>query len=66
VIRLVIAPTRPEAGMLQMAGGQSGHFLSPHFKDQQRDWAAGAPAPFLAGATEAEFVLQPAANAIRK
>ncbi|HEY8521746.1 MAG TPA: penicillin acylase family protein [Gammaproteobacteria bacterium] len=60
VFRMVVAPARPADGILQMAGGQSGHFLSPHFMDQQADWAAGAPAPFLAGETAARFRLRPA------
>jgi penicillin amidase len=60
VFRMVVAPGRPEAGFLEMEGGQSGHFLSPHFRDQQGAWAAGAAAPFLAGKTADAFELDPA------
>ncbi|MDX1561277.1 MAG: penicillin acylase family protein [Gammaproteobacteria bacterium] len=58
-LRLVVSPAAPEQGILQMPGGQSGHFLSPNFADQQADWVAGNPAPFLAGPAVAEFVLTP-------
>jgi penicillin G amidase len=60
VIRMVVSPARPEAGILQMSGGQSGHFLSRNFRDQHGDWTAGTPAPFLAGETAASFTLTPA------
>lgn len=61
VFRMVVSPSRPEAGILEMAGGQSGHFLSPHFRDQQEAWSSGAPAPFMAGETVDSFSLEPAA-----
>jgi penicillin amidase len=60
VFRMVVSPSRPEAGILELEGGQSGHFLSSHFADQQADWVAGAPAPFLAGRTVHEIELVPA------
>lgn len=62
VFRLVVSPAAPEAGFLQMAGGQSGHFLSPHFRDLQADWIAGRPTPFLAGPPVARFSLVPEAH----
>jgi penicillin amidase len=45
---------------LQFAGGQSGHFLSPHYHDQLADWTSGIPTPFLAGPTQHAYVLRPA------
>jgi penicillin amidase len=60
VFRLVVSPAAPEAGILQMGGGQSGHFLSPTFKSLQDDWTRGAATPFLAGPTVASFALLPA------
>jgi penicillin amidase len=60
VFRMVISPSRPEAGILEIEGGQSGHFLSRHFADQQADWVAGAPVPFLAGPAVDAFELVPA------
>jgi len=59
VLRMAVAPGAPENGVLELAGGQSGHFLSPQFRDQQRDWVDGAPAPFLAGEPVAFFTLAP-------
>lgn len=47
--RMVIAPAHPEAGILQMPGGQSGHPLSSHYQDQQPFWQNGGYAPFLPG-----------------
>ena len=59
VLRMAVAPHSPERGVLQLAGGQSGHFLSPHFRDQQSDWVDGTPTPFLAGEPVTVFTLQP-------
>ncbi len=47
--RLVVAPGHPDEGILHMPGGQSGHPLSPHYRDQQPYWSHGKPLPFLAG-----------------
>jgi len=60
VIRMVVAPARPEAGILQLAGGQSGHPLSRQFDDQWQAWHDGSPAPFLAGETVSAVTLAPA------
>jgi penicillin amidase len=59
VLRMAVSPAAPENGVLELAGGQSGHFWSPQFRDQQADWLAGAPTPFLAGEPVARFELQP-------
>lgn len=59
VLRMAIAPGAPENGVLELAGGQSGHFLSPQFRDQHAAWVEGAPSPFLAGETVASFELEP-------
>jgi penicillin amidase len=59
VLRMVVAPAAPEDGVLQLVGGQSGHFLSPHFRDSHADWLAGAPTPFLAGPAVARITLRP-------
>jgi penicillin amidase len=60
VIRMAVAPAAPADGILEMAGGQSGHFLSPQFADQQQDWVGGAATPFLAGPAVAHVMLRPA------
>lgn len=59
VLRMAVSPSAPEDGVLELAGGQSGHFLSPHFRDQQKDWIDGEPTPFLAGESVARFELEP-------
>lgn len=47
--RLVVAPAHPETGILEMPGGQSGHPLSPHYRDQQPFWQQGQTSSFLPG-----------------
>jgi penicillin amidase len=47
--RLVLAPAHPENGILEMPGGQSGHPLSRHYRDQQKFWQEGKTAPFMPG-----------------
>ncbi len=47
--RLVVSPGRHDLGILHMPGGQSGHPLSPHYRDQQRFWSEGIPLPLSAG-----------------
>jgi penicillin amidase len=59
VLRMAVAPGEPAAGVLQLAGGQSGHFLSAQFRDLQSDWLDGTPTPFLAGAPVGRVVLTP-------
>ena len=49
--RLVLAPTHPENGILEMPGGQSGHPFSRHYRDQQKFWQEGKTAPFMPGKT---------------
>jgi penicillin G amidase len=65
VIRMAVSPAAPEEGILEMAGGQSGHFLSPQFRDQQQDWVVGAPAPFVAGPAVSHIALAPPAQAVK-
>jgi len=47
--RLVLAPAHPENGILEMPGGQSGHPLSRHYRDQQQFWQEGKTTPFMPG-----------------
>lgn len=57
--RLVVSPNHPEDGILHIPGGQSGHPLSPHYRDQQRAWAEGRPLPFLPGKAEHRLSFTP-------
>lgn len=40
-MRVVVELRRPPRAFAVMAGGQSGHFLSPHYDDQLAPWLAG-------------------------
>jgi penicillin amidase len=48
-MRLVISPGHPQDGLLQMPGGQSGQWLSPHYADQHPNWVQGLAQAFTAG-----------------
>lgn len=58
--RMVVSPNHPEDGILHMPGGQSGHPLSPHYRDQHAAWATGTPLPFLPGKPAHRLELLPA------
>jgi penicillin amidase len=47
--RMVVSPGREALGLFHMPGGQSGHPLSPHYRDGHAAWAKGSPTPFLPG-----------------
>lgn len=46
--RLVVSPAHPEQGIFHMPGGQSGHPLSAHYRDQQPFWQNGIASAFSA------------------
>jgi penicillin amidase len=58
--RMVVSPGREHEGILHMPAGQSGHPLSPHYRDQHRAWVEGKPLPFLPGAAVVRLTLVPA------
>jgi penicillin amidase len=58
--RLVVSPGHLTQGILHMPGGQSGHPLSPHYRDQHRFWVQGKPLPFLPGLPIHTLILRPA------
>ena len=45
--RMVVTPGRESDGYFHMPCGQSGHPLSPHYRDGHEAWATGQPTPFL-------------------
>ncbi len=49
--RLVLSPSHPENAIFHMPGGQSGHPLSQHYRDQQQFWQDGIAAPLQSSAT---------------
>jgi penicillin G amidase len=57
--RMVVSPGREHEGIMQIPTGQSGHPLSPHYRDQYRAWLEGVATPFLPGATVSTLILEP-------
>lgn len=47
--RLVVGPGHEQEGILQTPGGQSGHFLSSHYRDLHEAWRTGAATGLLPG-----------------
>lgn len=57
--RMVVSPGNEKAGIFHAPGGQSGHPLSPHYRDGHEDWITGAPSRFLPGEAVHTLVLRP-------
>ncbi len=57
--RMAVAPGREEDAYFHMPCGQSGHFLSPHYRDGHQAWIDGEPTPFLPGPREHRLTLLP-------
>lgn len=60
VNRLAVSPGHEDQGVIQMLGGQSGHFLSPYYRAGHDAWVKGEPMPLLPGPTRHTLRLQPA------
>jgi penicillin G amidase len=60
--RFAVAPGDEANGYFELAGGQSGHPLSPYYGAGHADWAAGKATPFLPGAAEHVLRFEPAAK----
>lgn len=58
-MRMVVSPGHADDGYLQLPTGQSGHPLSPHFRDQHRAWLEGQPVPLRPGDIVHTFTLAP-------
>jgi penicillin amidase len=57
--RFAVSPGHETEGYMQIAGGQSGHPLSPYYRTGFREWAEGKPLPFLPGRAEHTLTLAP-------
>lgn len=57
--RMAVSPGREEEGYFHMPAGQSGHPLSPHFRDGHEDWVEGKATPFLPGPAVKVLELRP-------
>lgn len=58
--RLVISPAHWEDGILQIPGGQSGHPLSDHYRDQHPYWVNGRPINLITNQKMRQLKLLPA------
>jgi penicillin amidase len=58
--RFAVSPGHETQGYMHIAGGQSGHPLSPYYRTGFHEWAEGKPLPFLPGRPEHELTLEPA------
>lgn len=58
--RMVVSPSHDSEAIFHMPGGQSGHPLSGHYRDQQRNWSRGLPTPLRAGKPAHNLTLKPA------
>jgi penicillin amidase len=56
--RFGVSPSREAEGYLEVAGGVSGHPLSPFYRAGFEDWAQGAPTPFLPGPAQHKLVVE--------
>ncbi len=57
--RMAVSPGREADGYFHMPVGQSGHPLSPHYRDAHDAWVGGKPTPFLPGPAIHHIVLEP-------
>lgn len=57
--RFAVSPGHEDQGYFHMAGGQSGHPLSPYYRAGFQEWTRAEPLPFLPGPAEHVLLLQP-------
>ncbi|MDJ0907751.1 MAG: penicillin acylase family protein [Woeseiaceae bacterium] len=58
--RFSVSPGDEANAIMHMPTGQSGHPLSPWYRDGHEDWVAGRPSPFLPGLAVHTLTLVPA------
>jgi penicillin amidase len=57
--RMIVSPGRESEGIMHMPTGQSGHPLSPFYRNSHEAWVTGEATPFLPGSTEHTLTLTP-------
>ena len=57
--RMVVSPGHEDQGIMHMPTGQSGHPLSPFYRNSHDAWARGEPTPFMPGPTRFTLTLAP-------
>ena len=58
--RFAVSPGHEDRGYFHMPAGESGHPLSPHYRDGHEAWASGRATPFLPGPAVQVLTLVPA------
>lgn len=58
-VRMVITPGKLEDSIFQMGCGQSGHPLSPHYRDLHKHWTTEEYLPFLPGPAVQTLIIEP-------
>jgi penicillin amidase len=58
-LRMVVDLGEPAAASFALPGGQSGHFLSPHYSDSFDEWVAGRTQPLEPGPAVGRIRLEP-------
>jgi penicillin G amidase len=58
-LRMAVSPGQEKDGYLIMACGESGHPLSPHYRDCHEAWVTNARTPFLPGVATHKILLLP-------
>lgn len=59
VVRFAVDPGAIDRGLIHLPGGQSGHPLSPHYRDQHAAWLEGRPFSFAGSAPKSVLQLIP-------
>lgn len=57
--RFAVSPGHEQDGYFHMPGGQSGHPLSPHYRDGHGAWVRGELTSFVPGPTATQLTLEP-------
>lgn len=57
--RMIVSPGLEKEGIFHSPGGQSGHPLSPHYRDSHSSWVKGEATPFLPGKPQQVLTLYP-------
>ncbi|MCC5833763.1 MAG: penicillin acylase family protein [Opitutales bacterium] len=57
--RLTVSPGYEAAGLFNMPGGASEHFLSPFYRSGHEEWLVGEPLPLLPGRARHRLTLRP-------
>ena len=57
--RMIVSPGREQEGVMHMTTGQSGHPLSPYYRNSHPAWVRGDATPLMPGPTEHSLTLVP-------